>query len=72
MTDYGHKLFWVMVLVVDYRHGGLVPLARIPTETRAYNLRVKYMSIKGVMGIVVGYVRREFYGDAYASSGFVN
>lgn len=52
----------LMVLVVD-RQGGVVPLATMPTTTKAYRLQAKYMTVNGTSTIVIGYVRREFYGN---------
>lgn len=69
VSDYNNACYWLMILVSDYHTGGLVPLAKMPTDTKAYNLRAKYMTVRGSEGIVIGYVRREFYGDAFKSSG---
>jgi hypothetical protein len=71
VADYTYTLYWIMVLVVDYRHGGLIPLAKAPTETKAFNLRAKYMTVRDVSGIVIAYIRREFYGSSYAATGYV-
>jgi hypothetical protein len=72
VADHTYAIYSLMVFVVDYRHGGLVPLAKTPTETKAFNLRAKYMTVRGIRGIVVAYVRREFYGSSYASTGYVH
>ena len=71
VTDYTCSVYSLMVFVMDYRHGGLIPLAKTPTETKAQNLRAKYMTVKGVTGIVVAYIRREFRGSSRVLSGCV-
>lgn len=72
MADYTYTVYSLILFVVDHRHGGLVPLAKLPTETKAYNVRAKYMTIRGVNGIVIGYVRREFVKNSRRDVGFVS
>jgi hypothetical protein len=64
VADYTYTLYSLMVFVVDHRHGGLFPLAKTSTETKAINLRAKYMTVRGVSGLVIVYVRREFYSSS--------
>jgi hypothetical protein len=71
VADYTYTLYSLMVFVADYRHGGLIPLAKMPTETKAYRLRAKYMTVRGVSGIVVAYVRREFHRSSRHLAGYV-
>lgn len=64
VADITHSVYYLMVFVMDHRHGGLVPLAKTPTDTKAYNLQARYMTVRDTSGIVIGYVRREFYGES--------
>ena len=59
----------LVVFVMDGRYN-VVPLAKTPTGTRAYNLQAKYMSMDGVVGITIAYVRRAWRhrGDAKKGS----
>lgn len=72
VADYTYTHYFLMVLVMDYRHGGLVPLAKVATDTKAYNVRAKYMTVRGTAGIVIGYTRREFHSNARVSAKFVS
>ncbi|EGN93670.1 hypothetical protein SERLA73DRAFT_156233 [Serpula lacrymans var. lacrymans S7.3] len=52
--------FSLVVYVLDHRVGGVVPLAETPVKRKAYDLRVKYMTIEGVRSIVIAFNRRKF------------
>ncbi|KAJ3559401.1 hypothetical protein NM688_g373 [Phlebia brevispora] len=47
----------VVVFIMDGRHN-VIPIAKMPTHTKAYNLHAKYLTVNGVTGITVAYVRR--------------
>jgi hypothetical protein len=67
VADYTYTVYALMVFVMDYRHGGLIPLAKTFTETKAQNLRARYMTVRRVSGIVIGYVRQEFCRGSHYS-----
>jgi hypothetical protein len=71
VADYTYAVHSLMVFIMDYRHGGLIPLAKMPTETKAQNLRAKYQTVRGVTGIVIAYVRREFQSGFHNIAGCV-
>lgn len=62
VADKDHTSYGLEILVVDPR-GGIIPVAKLLTETKPYNIQAKYMTIGGVSSIAIGYVRREFYGN---------
>ena len=47
----------LIVFVMDGRYN-VVPLAKMSTESKAYNLVAKYMTVDGVAGITIAYNRR--------------
>ncbi|KAI0340010.1 hypothetical protein BDW22DRAFT_1360487 [Trametopsis cervina] len=49
----------VMVCALDPRYG-VVPIAKSPTKTKAYNLQARYSTVNGVSGITIAYVRRDW------------
>ncbi|KAF7975190.1 hypothetical protein HWV62_10248 [Athelia sp. TMB] len=63
VADKDHTSYALELLIVDPR-GSIIPLAKMPTESKPYNVRAKYLTFNGVTSIAVAYVRREFYGNA--------
>lgn len=66
MDDYS-----LMVFLLDHPSGLTVPLARLDTVTKAFDLQAKYMSYKGVQGIIIAYARKDFRKANYREHGFV-
>jgi hypothetical protein len=62
VRDTGNKRYAIIVYVMDHC-GHNVALAKTPTKSKAYNLQAKYMTHRGVQGITISYIRREFKGD---------
>ena len=51
---------WALVIyVLDSRYN-VIPIAKTPTRTKAYNLHVKYLTMNGVHGIGLSYVTRDW------------
>lgn len=59
MKDLGPNGYALLIFVLDHRQRGCYPLAKVPCESKAYGLEVKYMRIKGQLGLTIAYVRRE-------------
>ena len=51
---------WGIVLYTLGSQSDSVPIARMPTKSKAYNLDVKYMTLDGVPGITVTFIRRAY------------
>lgn len=61
----------LVVYVMDGRYN-VVPIAKMPTDTKAYNVVAKYLTIDGVDGITIAYIRRAWRHRADAKKGFVS
>ncbi|KAI0086203.1 hypothetical protein BDY19DRAFT_961855 [Irpex rosettiformis] len=59
VSDFTRKDWSLVVYSLDSRWN-VIPIARIPTTTKGYNLQAKYLTINGVHGITIAYVRRDW------------
>lgn len=57
--------FALMLFVLDYRNGGVLPLAKSETPTQAYNLQAKYMSFRGEKGIMIACTLKDIRSKKY-------
>ncbi|KAI0352198.1 hypothetical protein OH77DRAFT_1592241 [Trametes cingulata] len=67
VADRSWQRFSIQVFTADFQYAQAAPIARLDIETKAFDLRAKYMTIHGVPGIVIAWVRRRYgnpkYGD---------
>jgi hypothetical protein len=49
----------IMIVALDYRGGGSLPLAKLTTPSKVYNLQTKFTSYQGQMRIMVSYINRD-------------
>ena len=61
-----HGSGWSLVVYVMDGRYNVIPIAKLPTETKAIGLQAKYLTVNGIAGIAVAYVRRAWRhrGDA--------
>lgn len=60
---------WSLVIFVMDGRYNVVPLAKMSTETKAYNVVTKYLTVNGVAGITIAYVRRAWRHRADGNKG---
>jgi hypothetical protein len=65
MRGPGKSDYLLMVFLLDHSSGLSVPLAKTNTLTKAYNLQAKYLTFKGVHGILIAYIRQDFRKEVY-------
>lgn len=54
------KLQWdILLCSLDSRYT-VISIAKTPTKTKAYNLQARYLTVDGVPGITIAYVRRDW------------
>ena len=70
VSDFTKKDWSLVIYVLDSRWN-VIPIARIPTGTKGYNLQAKYLTINGVHGITIAYVRRDWKKRAHGKRGSV-
>lgn len=59
VSDVDRQDWALVVYVLDSKYN-VIPIAKTPTRTKAYNLQAKYLTINGVHGIGVSYVIRDW------------
>ncbi|KAI0340012.1 hypothetical protein BDW22DRAFT_1335076 [Trametopsis cervina] len=60
---------WALIIyVLDSRYN-VIPIAKTDTRTKAYNLQAKYLTVNGVHGITISYVRRDWRRRAHGKRG---
>ncbi|PSR74463.1 hypothetical protein PHLCEN_2v9810 [Hermanssonia centrifuga] len=59
VSDTGGSNWSIVIYVLDSRYN-VVPIAKTPTKTKAYNLAARYLTVNGVPGITIAYVRRDW------------
>lgn len=59
VSDFTRQDWSLVIYVLDSRWN-VVPIARIATGTKGYHLQAKYLTINGVHGITIAYVRRDW------------
>ncbi|CCL99060.1 uncharacterized protein FIBRA_01071 [Fibroporia radiculosa] len=60
VCDHGSNHYSLVVFVTDYSRGGVIPLAKTRTKTKAYHLQARYLTVNGKRSIVIAYVRKEY------------
>ena len=60
---------WSLVIYVLDNRWNVVPIAKISTVTKGYYLQAKYLTINGVHGITIAYVRRDWRRRGHGKKG---
>jgi hypothetical protein len=68
VSDSTRQDWFLMIYALDNRYN-VIPITRVPTITKAYNLQAKYLTINGVHGITISYVRRDWRRRGHAKRG---
>ena len=66
VTDRSKTRYSIEAFTSDFCYSMGCPIARVETRTRAFDLRVRYMAVRGEQGIVIAYVRREYRRESHA------
>ncbi|KAA1474527.1 hypothetical protein DENSPDRAFT_841126 [Dentipellis sp. KUC8613] len=59
VRDFAENRYALVLFMMNHRVHGEYPIAKTPTESKAYRIQAKYMMYEGEMGVMVAYVRRE-------------
>ncbi|TFY68758.1 hypothetical protein EVG20_g3436 [Dentipellis fragilis] len=59
VRDFAENRYALVLFMMEHRVYGEYPIAKTPTESKAYHIQAKYMVYEGEMGVMVAYVRRE-------------
>ncbi|KAI0692044.1 hypothetical protein BC835DRAFT_90455 [Cytidiella melzeri] len=59
ISDFTRTKWDLMLCVLDSRYG-VIPIARTSTKTKAFGLRARYLTVKGVPGVTIAFVRRDW------------
>lgn len=51
---------WRIMVYVIRDKGKVVPIAEIPTRTKAYSIKTKWVTMHGERGLMINYIRRDF------------
>lgn len=70
VSDASRQDWAVSIYVMDSRYN-VIPIAKIPTRTKAYNLHAKYLTVNGVHGIGLSYVTRDWRHRKDRTRGYV-
>ncbi|KAM5538424.1 hypothetical protein V8D89_008026 [Ganoderma adspersum] len=62
----------IEVFASDFHYSMGFPFARFNTPTKAFHLRVKYLTFHGQPGIVIAYIRRDYRRDKFKNEFDVN
>lgn len=56
---------WRMMVYVIRDKGKVVPIGEIPTKTKAYSIKTKWVTTHGERCLMISYIRRDFRARAH-------
>lgn len=62
----------IIVFTLDHKFGGAVPLAQCTTDTKAFGITAKYLTVKGKQGIVISFLMRHWKRPEYGAHGYIS